>query len=81
MPNDASPLDSERYLTLVRRLMDAASQVVAEEGYKLDGLVMLVEVEGQGVTIASTLDDDDDTRRVLAEGIARSHNVISRRFD
>lgn len=81
LPNDSTPLNDARYLGLVRRLMDAASEVVADEGYKLDGLVMLVELDGQGVTIASTLDSDDDTRRVLAEGIARSHNVTSRRFD
>ena len=81
MPKDSTPLDDRRYLTLVKRLMDAASEIVVEEGYALDGLVMLVEVNNQGVTIASSFDADDDTRRVLAEGIARSHKVISRRVE
>lgn len=81
MSHDPTPLDDPRYLNLVRRLMDAADEIVTGEGYQLNGLVMLVEVNGQGVTIASSFDDDDDTRRVLAEGIARSHKAVSRRVE
>lgn len=80
-PKDSTPIDDENYVAFVKRLMDTTSGVVEDEGYTLNGMVILVEVDGQGVTIASSLDSDDDTRRILAEAIARSHNVISRQIE
>lgn len=72
------PLTNERYVEFVRKLLDTSKQIADESGYTFEGLVLLVEVDHLGVTIASTLDSDDATRRVLAEAIARSHNVTSR---
>lgn len=81
MAKDSTPIDDANYVDFIRRLMDTTSGVVDDAGYTLNGMVILVEVDGQGVTIASSLDSDEDTRRILAEAIARSHNVISRQIE
>jgi hypothetical protein len=73
-----NPLDDDRYLSFVRHLLETAKSVADQAGFRLDGLVILVEADHLGVTIASTLDSDDETRRILAEAIARSHNATSR---
>src|SRR5690242_6597475 len=70
-----TPGDDERYLTFVRALLDSAKVVADEHGYKTDGVIVIVQVEQQGMTIASSMDSDDATRKLLAEAIARSHNV------
>lgn len=65
-----SALDDEQYVAAVTQAMAAAKGVLTAEGYSVDGIVVLVEADRQGVTIVSDL-EDDAIRDVMVAAVGR----------
>ena len=59
-------------VTLNYEAMLAAQDVLESTERELNGLVLLAELDGRGITIGSTLDDVDQVATILAEASWRA---------